>query len=158
MYADHPMDMWSVGCVVFELFTGKILFPGRTNNEMLKLMMDVKGAFPKKMLKRAAFSDKHFEDDANMSFALMEEDPVTKKPVSPTVPPLASISSPQLTSAMRSILPQLWLYFSAQMVQYATFCCLHILAIPARLEYKSALVGIDAQLLGLQGDKHQVYN
>jgi serine/threonine protein kinase len=46
------MDMWSVGCVLYELFTGKILFPGRTNNEMLKLMMDVKGPFPKKMLKK----------------------------------------------------------------------------------------------------------
>lgn len=41
---DHPMDMWSVGCVLYELYTGQILFPGRTNNEMLKLMMDVKGA------------------------------------------------------------------------------------------------------------------
>lgn len=41
--ADHPMDMWSVGCVIYELFTGHILFPGKTNNEMLKLMMDVKG-------------------------------------------------------------------------------------------------------------------
>lgn len=37
------MDMWSIGCVIYELFTGQILFPGRTNNEMLKLMMDVKG-------------------------------------------------------------------------------------------------------------------
>ena len=77
------MDMWSVGCVIYELFTGKILFPGRTNNEMLKLMMDVKGPFPKKMLKKAAFADKHFEDDPNMSFALQEEDPVTKRPVGP---------------------------------------------------------------------------
>lgn len=40
--ADYAMDMWSVGCVLYELFTGKILFPGRTNNEMLKLMMDAK--------------------------------------------------------------------------------------------------------------------
>ena len=39
------MDIWSVGCVVYELFTGHILFPGKTNNEMLKLMMDVKGAY-----------------------------------------------------------------------------------------------------------------
>lgn len=51
-HTDFPMDMWSVGCVLYELFTGKILFPGRTNNEMLKLMMDVKGPFPKKMLKK----------------------------------------------------------------------------------------------------------
>lgn len=76
------MDMWSVGCVIYELFTGKILFPGRSNNEMLKLMMDVKGAFPKKMLKRGAFVSQHFEDDPNTSFALQEEDPVTKRPVS----------------------------------------------------------------------------
>ena len=34
--AGYPMDMWSIGCVVYELFTGRILFNGRTNNEMLK--------------------------------------------------------------------------------------------------------------------------
>jgi len=60
---------------------GRILFPGRTNNEMLKLVMDAKGAFPKKMLRRAAFADKHFDNDVGMSFRLWEEDPVTKRPV-----------------------------------------------------------------------------
>jgi serine/threonine protein kinase len=50
--ADTAMDMWSVGCVLYELFTGKILFPGRTNNEMLKHMMAMKGPFPKKMLRK----------------------------------------------------------------------------------------------------------
>ncbi|KAL4437548.1 hypothetical protein ABPG77_003529 [Micractinium sp. CCAP 211/92] len=78
---EYPMDMWSIGCVVYELFTGHILFPGKTNNEMLKLMMDVKGPFPKKMVKRAEFAFKHFEADPNTSFALLEEDPVTKRPV-----------------------------------------------------------------------------
>jgi serine/threonine-protein kinase PRP4 len=57
------MDMWSIGCVVYELFTGRILFPGHSNNEMLKLMMEVKGPFTKKMLRRGAFVDKHFEND-----------------------------------------------------------------------------------------------
>ena len=75
------MDMWSIGCVLYELFTGRILFPGRTNNDMLRCVMEVKGPFPRKMLKKGAFADKHFEDDANMSFALAEEDPVTKMPV-----------------------------------------------------------------------------
>lgn len=79
---DHPMDMWSIGCVLYELYTGQILFPGRTNNEMLKLMMDVKGAFPKKMLRKAAFAERHFElSDPQTPFCLLEEDPVTKKPV-----------------------------------------------------------------------------
>ncbi len=76
------MDMWSVGCVIYELFTGKIAFPGKSNNEMLRLMMDVKGPFPRKMLKKALFVDKHFEDDPNMSFACLKEDPVAKQPVS----------------------------------------------------------------------------
>ena len=48
-----------MGCVIYELFTGKILFPGKTNNEMLKLIMDVKGPFPKKMLKKGAFTDRY---------------------------------------------------------------------------------------------------
>ena len=28
---------------LFELFTGKIMFPGRSNNHMLRLMMEMKG-------------------------------------------------------------------------------------------------------------------
>lgn len=79
---DHPMDMWSIGCVIYELFTGQILFKGRTNNEMLKLMMDIKGPFPKKMVKKAEFAFKHFDlNDATMSFSLEEEDLVTKQPI-----------------------------------------------------------------------------
>jgi serine/threonine protein kinase len=78
---DFPMDMWSIGCVLYELFTGRILFPGRTNNDMLRVMMEVKGPFPRKMLKKGIFVEKHFEDDANMSFALVEEDPVSRAPV-----------------------------------------------------------------------------
>ena len=71
------MDMWAVGCTIYELFSGQILFPGRTNNEMLRLMMDLKGPFPKKMIKRGQFSGNHFEGDTNMSFALQEADKVT---------------------------------------------------------------------------------
>lgn len=75
------MDMWAIGCVVYELFTGKILFNGRTNNEMLRRMMDVKGPFPKKMLRKGAFTAKHFDDDPSMSFRCYEDDPVTRQPV-----------------------------------------------------------------------------
>lgn len=83
--------------MIYELFTGKILFPGHTNNEMLKLMMDVKGPFNKKLLKKAAFADQHFMDvDAPQpSFALLEEDPVTKRPVS-TASTLQLPATPQL--------------------------------------------------------------
>jgi hypothetical protein len=38
-----------VGVCLFEIFTGHVMFPGRSNNEMLKLMMEVKGKVPNKV-------------------------------------------------------------------------------------------------------------
>ncbi|KAI8920408.1 kinase-like domain-containing protein [Entophlyctis helioformis] len=80
---DAAIDMWSVGCTLYELSTGKILFPGRTNNHMLRLMMDVKGKFPVKMLKRGAFSSEHFDDMNN--FLQQDTDKITGKDVIKTV-------------------------------------------------------------------------
>ncbi|KAL7196578.1 hypothetical protein ACSBR1_036564 [Camellia fascicularis] len=74
---DHPMDIWSVGCCLFELYTGKVLFPGATNNDMLRLHMELKGPFLKKMLRKGGFTEQHFDQDLN--FLATEEDPVTKK-------------------------------------------------------------------------------
>ncbi|KAL5205738.1 hypothetical protein ABZP36_033947 [Zizania latifolia] len=76
---DHPLDMWSIGCCLYELYTGKVLFPGPSNNDMLRLHMELKGPFPKKMLRKGAFTMQHFDQDLN--FHANEEDPVTKKAV-----------------------------------------------------------------------------
>ncbi|XP_077241069.1 protein kinase superfamily protein [Tasmannia lanceolata] len=76
---DHPMDIWSIGCCLYELYSGKVLFPGPSNNDMLRLHMELKGSFPKKMLRKGAFTDQHFDQDLN--FHATEEDPVTKKTV-----------------------------------------------------------------------------
>nr|BCL66282.1 serine/threonine-protein kinase PRP [Volvox reticuliferus] len=109
MKYDYAMDMWSVGCVVYELFTGNILFPGRTNNEMVKLMMDVKGPFTKKMLRRCLFADKHFDmDETSTPFIYMEEDALTKKPVRRmiTVQAAKNNFSQLLAPALRSAKPE----------------------------------------------------
>ncbi|KAH9314151.1 hypothetical protein KI387_022778, partial [Taxus chinensis] len=74
---DHAMDIWSVGCCLFELYLGKVLFPGPTNNDMLRFHMELKGPFPKKMLRKGSFTDQHFDQD--MNFHATEEDPVSKK-------------------------------------------------------------------------------
>ncbi|CAN6339207.1 unnamed protein product [Urochloa humidicola] len=76
---DHPLDMWSVGCCLYELYTGKVLFPGPSNNAMLRLHMELKGPFPKKMLRKGAFTMQHFDQDLN--FHATEDDPVTKTAV-----------------------------------------------------------------------------
>ncbi|EOA23468.1 hypothetical protein CARUB_v10016659mg [Capsella rubella] len=74
---DHPLDIWSVGCCLYELYSGKVLFPGATNNDMLRLHMELKGPFPKKMLRKGAFIDQHFDQDLN--FYATEEDTVSGK-------------------------------------------------------------------------------
>jgi serine/threonine-protein kinase PRP4 len=39
---------------------GKILYPGRSNNEMLRMQMEAMGPFPRKMLRKSKFWQRHF--------------------------------------------------------------------------------------------------
>lgn len=52
MEIGYPCDMWAVACTVYELWTGKILFPGRSNNQMIKAFMDCLGWPSEKLLKK----------------------------------------------------------------------------------------------------------
>lgn len=71
---DTAIDMWAIGCTLFELYTGKILFPGRSNNHMLMLMMEVKGKIPVRLIKKASIK-LHF--DENNNFMSVETDRIT---------------------------------------------------------------------------------
>ena len=72
---DPAIDIWSIGCTLYELYTGKILFPGRSNNQMLLLMMELRGRFNSKMIKRAKFGDMYFDELG--AFLSVEQDRVT---------------------------------------------------------------------------------
>jgi serine/threonine-protein kinase PRP4 len=72
-----PIDVWSVGCVLYELYTGKILFEGADNNDMLRIQMETQGSFHRKLLKKSAFVSEHF--DENFVFQRVRTDPVTGK-------------------------------------------------------------------------------
>lgn len=74
---DYGIDLWSVGCTIYELYTGKIAFPGKTNNEMLKYMMEVKGKLPNKMIRKGMFRNQHFDENCN--FLYVEVDKVTQR-------------------------------------------------------------------------------
>lgn len=68
---DFAIDIWSAACTIYELFTGKILFQGKNNTDMLKLMMAVKGRFSYRysnfirLLKKGFFSNKYFDNNFN---------------------------------------------------------------------------------------------
>lgn len=81
---DRMIDLWSIGCCLYELFTGHVMFAGRTNNEMLRLHMEFKGKIPNKVVKAHQRSfdvlelEAHFDSD--FKFKMHDIDPVTKKP------------------------------------------------------------------------------
>ncbi len=46
----QAIDMWSMGCIMIELFTGFPLFPGTNEREQLQLIIDVIGMVPGSVL------------------------------------------------------------------------------------------------------------
>lgn len=76
---DFAIDMWSIGCTLFELYTGKILFTGRSNNQMLRAIMECRGKFNPKLVRKAEFARLYFDDLLN--FRSIEKDKLTGKDV-----------------------------------------------------------------------------
>ena len=93
------LDIWSAACVLFELYTGAPLFPGRDNNDMLFRMQQVVGRFPNRLVRRhlqhaaATGAEPHFEGsgagdgagggsvaDVTLRFRRRTTDPVTGAP------------------------------------------------------------------------------
>eukprot|EP00656_Telonema_subtile_P028666 TRINITY_DN3124_c0_g1_i10.p1 TRINITY_DN3124_c0_g1~~TRINITY_DN3124_c0_g1_i10.p1 ORF type:complete len:497 (+),score=192.89 TRINITY_DN3124_c0_g1_i10:978-2468(+) len=80
---DYGIDMWSIATCLYELYTGKVMFPGSTNNDMLRRFQEIKGKFPNKLLKRSIIKQVEigrpvdFTDD--FKFMRVLEDKVTKK-------------------------------------------------------------------------------
>ncbi|QIW94921.1 hypothetical protein AMS68_000439 [Peltaster fructicola] len=75
MPIDYAIDMWSIGCTIFELYTGRILFAGSDNNQMLRAIQECRGKIPIRMLKKSTMLDHHFDTHGN--FISIEKDRVT---------------------------------------------------------------------------------
>jgi len=57
-----PIDMWSLGCILAELYTGQPLFPGHDENEQLMYQMQVLGCPPLDLIQRAKRGSSFFTE------------------------------------------------------------------------------------------------
>lgn len=74
---DYAIDMWSIGCTLYEMYTGKILFTGNSNNQMLKTIIEIRGKFSAKLYRRGELAPLHFDEMGN--FISVEQDKVLGK-------------------------------------------------------------------------------
>ena len=56
-----PIDMWSFGCVLAELYTGRPLLPGEDEGDQMALMMELLGVPPTEMIDEAKRKKYFFE-------------------------------------------------------------------------------------------------
>lgn len=60
----YPSDMWSVACIMLELYTGDALYMTHSNREHLAMMERVTGPLPRHMISRAHHSSRKYFNEA----------------------------------------------------------------------------------------------
>uniref|UniRef100_A0A6B2KZ59 Protein kinase domain-containing protein n=1 Tax=Arcella intermedia TaxID=1963864 RepID=A0A6B2KZ59_9EUKA len=67
------LDVFSFGCCLYEWATGKVMLRSAENNEHLRLILEIKGPLPKKILQHGVFRPMHYDDQGR--FLERVEDP-----------------------------------------------------------------------------------
>lgn len=57
------IDMWSLGCILYELYVGYPIFAGEDEKDQIQCIMEVKGVPPRSMIVLASRRKIFFDDD-----------------------------------------------------------------------------------------------
>lgn len=105
----YSVDMWSLGCTLFELFTGHVLFPGKSNLDMLRLFVLFSGCkMPARMVRKSPVSSMYFNRDEG--YLMIEEvDKITNSTILKVCNPSASECAPHsLETRIHRAIPSSW--------------------------------------------------
>ncbi|PAA83335.1 hypothetical protein BOX15_Mlig032701g2 [Macrostomum lignano] len=70
-----PIDMWSLGCILAELYTGYPIFPGEDEGDQLACMMEVLGMPPARLLEVSKRTKVFFSSRGHPRYCTAEPDP-----------------------------------------------------------------------------------
>jgi len=63
---DQKIDIWSLGCILAELWTGQVLFHNDSIPTLLAKVIGIHGPFEQSLLRRARYSHKYFTSNYSL--------------------------------------------------------------------------------------------